>query len=335
MSSALDSLSAKARAKLKRASQPRGLEPMKARLTEERFSGPDWIFERKLDGERCLAYRTPSGVHLRSRTQHLLDRSYPELVDALEEQHCQDFVVDGEIVAFAGGVTSFSRLQGRMQIQDPEKARRTGIAVYLYVFDLVHLAGHDTTALPVRARKRLLRRALSFEDPIRWLAHRNRDGEALFADACKRGLEGLIAKRAGSPYRPGARSADWLKFKCSHEQELVIGGFTAPKGSRTDFGALLVGYNEDGALRYAGKVGTGFDRESLRALGRRLRDLERDGSPFANVHPIPAGTRWVEPRLVGQFAFSEWTRDGRLRHPRYLGLRDDKPPSEVVRERPS
>ena len=335
MSSALDSLSAKARAKLKRASQPRGLEPMKARLTEERFSDPDWIFERKLDGERCLAYRTPSGVHLRSRTQHLLDRSYPELVDALEEQDYQDFVVDGEIVAFAGRATSFSRLQGRMQIQDPEKARRTGIAVYLYVFDLVHLAGHDTTALPLRARKRLLWRALSFEDPIRWLAHRNRDGEALFADACKRGLEGLIAKRAGSPYRPGARSADWLKFKCSHEQELVIGGFTAPKGSRTDFGALLVGYNEYGALRYAGKVGTGFDRESLRALGRRLRDLERDGSPFANVHPIPAGTRWVEPRLVGQFAFSEWTRDGRLRHPRYLGLRDDKPPSEVVRERPS
>jgi bifunctional non-homologous end joining protein LigD len=308
---------------------------MKARLTDERFSDPDWIFERKLDGERCLAYRTPRGVHLRSRTRHLLDRSYPELVEALDEQQCPEFVADGEIVAFAGGVTSFSRLQGRMQIQDPAKARRTGIAVYLYLFDLLHLDGHDTTALPLRARKRLLRGAVSFEGPIRRLAHRNRDGEALFADACKRGLEGLIAKRAGSPYRPGARSADWLKFKCSHEQELVIGGFTAPKGSRTDFGALLVGYNDDGALRYAGKVGTGFDRDALRMLGRRLRDLERDEPPFPDVRPVPAGTRWVEPRLVGQFAFSEWTRDGRLRHPRYLGLRDDKPPSEVVRERPS
>ena len=253
----------------------------------------------------------------------------------MARQDCEDFVADGEIVAFAGRLPSFSRLQGRMQIDDPEKARRTGIAVYLYLFDLVHLDGHNTTALPLRARKRLLGRALSFGDPIRRLAHRNRDGEALFADACKRGLEGLIAKRADAPYQPGARSRDWLKFKCSREQELVIGGFTAPRGSRSDFGALLVGYNEDGVLRYAGKVGTGFDRETLARLGARLRDLERDRSPFADVDPVPTGTHWVEPRLVGQFAFSEWTRDGRLRHPRYLGLRDDKRPSEVVRERPS
>jgi DNA ligase D-like protein (predicted ligase) len=256
-------------------------------------------------------------------------------VHAVGRQRCQDFVVDGEIVAFAGGRTSFSRLQGRMQVQDPKRARRSGIAVYLYLFDIVHLDGYDTTGLPLRARKGLLRWALSFGGPIRWLPHRNRDGEALFADACKRGLEGLIAKRADSPYQPGARSGDWLKLKCSHEQELVVGGFTAPKGSRTDFGALLVGYYEDGALRYAGKVGTGFNRETLRRLGARLRKLERARSPFADVDPVPPGTHWVDPRLVGQFAFSEWTRDGRLRHPRYLGLRDDKRPSDVVRERPS
>jgi bifunctional non-homologous end joining protein LigD len=335
VSRALDSLSGEEHAALRRASQPRRLEPMKARLTDERFSDPDWIFERKLDSVRCLAFRTPRTVYLRSRTNHLLDRSYPELVEALEKQSCQDFVADGEIVAFAGRLTSFSRLQGRMQIDDPEKARRSGIAVYLYLFDLVHLEGHDTTALPLRARKRLLARALSFDDPVRHLAHRNRDGEALFVEACKRGLEGLIAKRADAPYRPGARTGDWLKFKCSREQELVIGGFTAPKGSRSDFGVLLVGYKEDGALRYAGKVGTGFDRETLRRLGARLRDLERDRSPFADVDPVPTGTHWVEPKLVAQFAFSEWTRDGRLRHPRYLGLRDDKRPSEVVRERPS
>jgi DNA ligase D-like protein (predicted ligase) len=335
VSGALDSLSGRERAALRRASQPRRLEPMKARLTDERFSDPDWIFERKLDGVRCLAFRTPGTVHLRSRTDHLLDRSYPELVESLAKQDCEDFVADGEIVAFAGRLTSFSRLQGRMQIDDPEKARRSGIAVYLYLFDVLHLDGHDTTALPVRARKRLLARALAFDDPVRRLPHRVREGEALFAEACKRGLEGLIAKRADAPYRPGARTGDWLKFKCSREQELVIGGFTAPKGSRSDFGALLVGYNEDGALRYAGKVGTGFDRETLGRLGARLRDLERDRSPFADVHPVPTGTRWVEPKLVGQFAFSEWTRDGRLRHPRYLGLRDDKRPSEVVRERPS
>jgi bifunctional non-homologous end joining protein LigD len=333
--SAFESLSADERAALRRAPQPRRFEPMKARLTDERFSDPGWIFERKLDGVRCVAFRTRGGVSLRSRTDHLLDRSYPELVEAFARQGSDDFVVDGEIVAFAGGITSFSRLQGRMQIADPDRARRTGIAVYLYLFDVVHLDGHDTTALPLRTRKRLLREAISFGGSVRLLPHRNRDGEALFADACRRGLEGLIAKRADSTYRPGGRSRDWLKFKCSHEQELVIGGFTAPKGSRTDFGALLVGYNEDGALRYAGKVGTGFDRETLARLGARLRELERADSPFADVDPIPPGTHWVEPRLVGQFAFSEWTRDGRLRHPRYLGLRDDKRPREVVRERPS
>ena len=156
----------------------------------------------------------------------------------------------------------------------------------------------------------------------------------MFREACEKGLEGVIAKRADSTYVHG-RSRDWLKFKCGHEQELVIGGFTAPKGSRTEFGALLVGYHEHGELRYAGKVGTGFDRRTLKDLGERLRGIERDSPPFVDVHPIPRGTRWVEPELVAQVGFTEWTRDGRLRHPRYLGLRDDKPAREVVRERAS
>jgi DNA ligase D-like protein (predicted ligase) len=306
---------------------------MKAVLHDRPFSDPDWIFERKLDGVRCLAFRTPGGVRLLSRTDKLLNNSYPELVEALEREPTPEFVVDGEIVAFSGHITSFSRLQGRMQISDPERARRTGIAVYFYVFDILHLEGHDTTRLPLRARKRLLRRALDFHGPVRFLSHRNRDGEALFADACRRGLEGLVAKRAESRYS-STRSTDWLKLKCSHEQELVIGGFTTPHGKRTDFGALLVGYYEDGELRYAGKVGTGFDQRTLSELGERMRKLERPDPTFADVHPVPKDTHWIEPRLVGQFAFSEWTRDGRLRHPRYLGLRDDKRPREVVRERP-
>jgi DNA ligase D-like protein (predicted ligase) len=334
MHDALDSLADEERRLLKPSRQPRRLEPMKAVLTDEPFSDPGWIFERKLDGVRCLVFRTPGEVRLNSRTAKLLNRSYPELVEALEGEPCQDFVADGEIVAFSGRVTSFARLQGRMQLHDPDRARRSGIAVYLYLFDLVHFDGHDTTALPLRARKRLLRKALSFAGPVRFMVHRNSDGEALFADACRRGLEGLIAKRADSPYVP-KRSRDWLKLKCSHEQELVIGGFTAPKGERTDFGALLVGYYENGKLRYAGKVGTGFDRRTLARLGQRLRRLVREEPPFVDVRPVPKGTQWVEPRLVGQFAFTEWTRDGRLRHPRFLGLRDDKPPHEVVRERPS
>jgi bifunctional non-homologous end joining protein LigD len=331
--SALDALSADERRELQRSRQPAWIEPMKAVLHDQPFSDSDWIYERKLDGERCVAYRTPKGVRLRSRTDKLLNNTYPELVEALESEASPEFVVDGEIVAFRDGIPSFSRLQGRLGIADPDRARRTGIAVYYYLFDVLHLEGHDTRRLPNRTRKKLLRAALDFHGNVRFLQHRNRDGERLYKEACRRGLEGLIAKRAEGSYL-GKRSTDWLKLKCSHEQELVIGGFTAPQGKRTDFGALLVGYYEDGELSYAGKVGTGFDQHTLSDLGEQMRKLERSDPPFADVQPIPKGTHWIEPRLVGQFGFSEWTRDGRLRHPRYLGLRDDKPPKEVVRERP-
>jgi DNA ligase D-like protein (predicted ligase) len=313
--------------------QPGRIEPMKAVLSDKPFSDPDWIFERKLDGVRCLAFRDGRAVRLFSRTGRDMNGSYPELVDALERERCEDFVVDGEIVAFDGAVTSFSRLQRRMQLSDPAAARRTGVAVFLYVFDLLRYEGEDLREFPLRERKSRLRRALSFHGPVRFTPHRNERGEELFRDACEKGLEGVIAKRADSTYR-SSRSRDWLKLKCHAEQELVIGGFTAPKGSRTEFGALLVGHYEDGDLHYAGKVGTGFGRETLADLGRRMRRIEQEKPPFVDVHPIPRGTRWVRPELVAQIAFGEWTRDGRLRHPRYLGLRDDKPAREVVRERP-
>ena len=186
--------------------------------------------------------------------------------------------------------------------------------------------------MPLRARKRLLREALTFEDPIRFTAHRNEHGEAFFAEACRKGWEGLIAKRADSAYT-ASRSRDWLKLKCDRSQELVIGGYTAPRGSREELGALLLGYHSDGELRYAGKVGTGFDRETLRDLGGRLRSLRRDDAPFANLRAIKERTAtWVAPELVAQVGFMEWTRDGRLRHPRFLGLRLDRPADEVVRE---
>jgi DNA ligase D-like protein (predicted ligase) len=302
------------------------IEPMKAVLAGTPFSDPDWIFERKLDGIRCLAIKDGSGVSLMSRTARRMNDQFPELVEALEREPSRDFIADGEIVAFRNGVTSFERLQQR---------QRKRVPVFLYVFDLPRLDGEDLRSLPLRERKARLRRALRFERPIRFNPHRKGEyGEELFREACRKGLEGVIAKRVGSPYT-GSRSRDWLKLKCHHEQELVIGGFTAPKGSRTEFGALLVGYNENGTLRYAGKVGTGFDRATLRELGARLRRLEQDKSPFAPFKPIPPSTRWVRPELVAQVAFAEWTRDGRLRHPRYLGLRDDKPASEVVREVPS
>jgi DNA ligase D-like protein (predicted ligase) len=326
-------LGAAERELLRETAMPGLFEPMKATLTDRPFSDPAWIFERKLDGVRALAFRDPDGVRLLSRTGKTM-RGYPEVAEGLGADECGRFVVDGEIVAFDGNVTSFEKLQRRMQLGRPDVARRTGVRVYLYLFDVVWLDGYDVRRLPLRSRKGLLRRSLSFEEPIRFMAHRNERGEELFEAACEMGLEGLIAKRADSPYVT-RRTRDWLKLKCHHEQELVIGGFTAPRGSRTDFGALLIGYHEDGELRYAGKVGTGFNRDTLRALGAALRRLERDTPPFADVSPLPKDTRWVEPRLVAQIGFGEWTRDGRLRHPRFLGLRDDKRPEDVVRERPS
>jgi bifunctional non-homologous end joining protein LigD len=302
------------------------IEPMKAVLSDEPFSDPDWIFERKLDGIRCIAIRDDSGVSLMSRTARRMNDQFPEIAAALEREPARDFVLDGEVVAMRDGVSSFELLQQR---------HRRRVPVYYYVFDIPCLDGEDLRPLPLRERKARLRRALEFDGPIRFNQHRRGEhGEELFREACRKGLEGVIAKRADSPYS-GRRSRDWLKLKCHAEQELVIGGFTAPKGSRTDFGALLVGYNENGALRYAGKVGTGFDHVTLRELGERLRRLEQDRSPFAPFKPVPPGTRWVRPELVAQIAFAEWTRDGRLRHPRYLGLRDDKPASDVVREVPS
>jgi bifunctional non-homologous end joining protein LigD len=297
------------------------LQPMKAVLTDERFSDPDWIYERKLDGIRCIAFKADKQVRLRSRNDLSLNGRFPEIAAALESDPVTDVILDGEVVAFDGSQTSFERLQQRGERPTP---------VFFYVFDILRFEGEDVTDQPLRERKALLRRALAFADPIRMTTHRNRDGEAYYAEACRKGWEGLIAKRADAPYTHG-RSRDWLKFKCSAEQELVVGGYTAPRGSRTDLGALLLGYYEGDDLRYAGKVGTGFTRETLRDLAARLAPLERDTSPFADEVRDRTAT-WVKPELVAQVGFSEWTRDGRLRHPRYLGLRDDKAASEVVRE---
>ena len=314
-------LSRDERALLRSAPLPTRVEPMKAVLTEERFSDPAWLFERKLDGIRCIAIKGDSGARLLSRNDLSLDARFPEVAAALAADPAKQLVLDGEIVAFSGGQTSFERLQ--------QRAERHA-AVYFYAFDLLHLAGHDTTPLPLHARRRLLRSAVDFRGPLRLTPSRKREGERFYADACKRGWEGLIAKRADAPYTHG-RSRDWLKFKCSAEQELVIGGYTAPRGSRTDLGALLLGHFENGHLRYAGKVGTGFTAATLADLAGRLAQLRRDTTPFDDVVREQHVT-WVEPRLVAQVAFTEWTRDGRLRHPRYLGLREDKAPEEVVRE---
>ncbi len=312
---------------------PSWMAPMLATLTDERFSDPDWIYERKLDGERALAFRAGGKVRLLSRNRKDIGPAYPELVDALSSEPCEDFVVDGEIVAFSKGVTSFARLQKGMQTKNPDDARTSRVAVFYYLFDILYLRGHILDRLPLRKRKTILKEAISFGGRVRYTAHRNRDGESFFEEACRKGWEGIIAKRADSRYRHG-RSTDWLKFKCARGQELVIGGFTAPQGSRIGFGALLVGYYEDGRLHYAGKVGTGYDDEFLAQFRRRLDRLARKTSPFADAVGEKRVT-WVSPKLVGEFGFTEWTGDGRLRHPRFLGLRRDKAAEDVVREEPA
>jgi DNA ligase D-like protein (predicted ligase) len=304
--------------------------PMKAVLVGEAFDDPAWVFERKLDGVRCGVVREAGRVRLLSRSGQDPDGAYPEVADALRGG--ADLVADGEVVAFERGRTSFERLQRRMQIHDPARARQSRVAVYLYLFDLLELDGEDLRARPLLERKRALRRAVRFTGSVRYTPHRREHGRAAFDHACRHGWEGIIAKRADSPYS-AKRSRDWLKIKCEMGQELVIGGWTEPQGSRQRFGALLVGYFEDSALRYAGKVGTGFDAAMLERLGDELERLERPTPPFT-ADDLPRRAHWAEAELVAQIGFTEWTRDGKLRHPRFQGLRDDKPAREVVRERP-
>ena len=323
MNPALADLAEADRGRLAAAPAPAHAAPMKAVLTDRRFSDPSWIFERKLDGIRCIAIRDGSNVRLLSRNDLPLDDRYPEIAEALTGNRCERFAVDGEVVAFDGSQTSFSLLAQRKQRFVP---------VFLYLFDILWIDGFDVRRVPLRSRKRLLRDCVGFADPVRLTPYRNERGEELFAEACRKGWEGLIAKRASSTYTE-RRSRDWLKFKCDQGQELVIAGYTDPQGARSRFGALLLGYYEGDELRYAGRVGTGFDDATLESLGRRLDALSVPASPFADPGSVDVkAPHWVEPALVAQIGFTEWTRHGRLRHPRFLGLRDDKSASEVVRE---
>lgn len=315
---------------------PAWVEPQLATLTRDRFSDPAWLFERKLDGERCLTFADSEGIRLMSRNQRDISNTYPEIAAALAAQvTAPGQILDGEIVAFRAGATSFSQLQQRLGLLHPSASLVDSVPVTYFIFDVMYAGGKDVRPLPQLERKQILRELLSFDDPLRYTEHRERDGEKYFQQACRDHWEGLIAKRAAAPYRSG-RTRDWLKFKCENAQEFVIGGYTDPQGSRQGLGALLLGYfDPDGQLTYAGKVGTGFSESVLRELHTELSRLARDTPPFA-VGKLPrTHVHWVEPRLVAEVGFSEWTTDGQLRHPRYQGLRDDKDPADVVRETPA
>jgi bifunctional non-homologous end joining protein LigD len=307
---------------------------MLATLSDRREFGDDWLLERKFDGERCVARKAGDVVSLESRTGKDLTGTYPEVRSAVLAQRARELLLDGEVVAFDGEQTSFERLQQRLGVRAPTPELAAAFPVVYCVFDLLGHDGENLTGLPLRERRARLAGAVRPRVGLRVSEAWSGDSERRFAEACRAGWEGLIAKQADAPYSAG-RSRDWLKLKCAWEQELVVGGYSDPAGSRTDFGALLVGYYEDGRLRYAGKVGTGYSAATLRTLGVRLRALEIPESPFVDARPVPRGTHWTRPELVAQIGFAEWTREGRLRQPRFLGLRDDKRPRDVVRERPA
>lgn len=333
MNALLESLPESAKKKLIKIAQPEWEEPMLATLTSRRFDDHGWAFGRKLDGARCIAYRKGNSIRLMSRNRHVMNASYPEVAEELAGEREDNFIVDGEIVAFdRDGNTKFELLQPRMGLQDPEEARRTGIQVYYHVFDILYYDGYELTQLPLIERKRVLEKALTYKNTARFLEEHIGGGLKLYNDACQKGWEGLIAKRADGPYVHG-RSEDWLKFKGIMNQEFVIGGYTEPHGKRIGFGAILVGYYQDGKLMYAGKVGTGFTEETLRDLMKKFKPLERTTSPFAG-EVKEKEVHWLEPKLVAQIGFEEWTDYLKLRQPRFEGLRYDKDPRSVIREVP-
>lgn len=311
--------------------------PMAATLVDAPFDHPGWIFEPKFDGLRVLARFDGRDLTLLSRNDKPQETVFPDVAKALRAAVTQPAVLDGEIVCFDDhGRTSFRALQQRFHLLDPAEiqARAERYPASVFLFDLLWLGGRDLTSEPLSERKQLLREAVKWSERVRWTEFREREGKALFRDACRRGDEGIIGKLLTSPY-VGRRDPAWVKIKCLGRQEFVIGGFTDPQRSRMGIGALLVGYYAGDRLRYAGKVGTGYTREVLLDLRRRLDRISRSQSPFAGDEP-PAGpgVHWVKPELVAEVAFAEWTQNGLLRQPRFEGLRTDKHPHDCRRELP-
>jgi bifunctional non-homologous end joining protein LigD len=303
----------------------RAFSPMLATLVDAPFDKPGWLFEIKWDGYRAIAEIRGGKARLYSRNRKALGDKYPEVQSALGRLGI-DAVLDGEIVALdSEGKSSFQLLQNH-----PRTGK--GELVY-YVFDLLFLGGQDLRALPLIERKKRLREILPEAPGIRFSDHVEGKGVSLFRAMQRRGLEGLIAKQADSPYREGARSGEWLKIKTQLRQEAIICGFTAPRRSRKHFGSLLLAVYEGGALHYVGHVGTGFSQESLRSLHQKLIPLRRGASPLPGAPKIAGSVTWVDPVLVCEVSFHEWTQDGIMRQPSFQGLREDKPPTEVTRER--
>jgi len=315
------------------ASLPASLSPQLATLVAEPPEGAEWVHETKFDGFRVLCRLDRGRATLFTRSGQDWTDHFPVVAEAAAALPAKSAWLDGEVtVVLDDGRSSFGALQNR-------GATKAGQQLVYFAFDLLYQDGHDLRALPLDARKQALAKLLSVKrrGPLRYVDHVDGAGAgaAFFARACAQGLEGIVSKRRGQPYVTG-RSFDWVKTKCMKRQEFVIGGFTEPKGARASVGALLVGVYEGERLRYAGKVGTGFGHATAAQLRRRLESLQRATSPFADpVKPLPRDVHWAAPKLLAEISFTEMTSDGKLRHPSFKGLRDDKPAKDVVREEPA
>jgi bifunctional non-homologous end joining protein LigD len=320
--------------------KPRFIEPMKAKLVEKPPTTGDWLYELKFDGIRLITVKNDEEVALLSRNQNEQSARFSEVVEAIKTLPVRECVIDGEVVALdEEGRSSFQLLQA-LEMEGRESP------VYFYAFDLLQLDGKSLLSLPLVARKDVLKK-LSDDagDPIRYSGPIGSDAKPLLEEVKRRGLEGIIGKLRNSVYEPGRRSGAWIKLKCINEQEFVIGGYTPPQGARKHFGAVLVGYYEDKKLVFAGKVGTGFDGKTLSMLHKKFREKERDDCPFVDL-PSKQNRQWVQgitpsmmkkmhwvnPKFVAEVKFLEWTRDGKLRAPVFVALREDKKPTDVVRE---
>jgi bifunctional non-homologous end joining protein LigD len=301
--------------------QPDFISPELATLTNKYFSKKDWIYEEKFDGIRCIVVKKDKTITLFTRNHNKLNSTFPELAEEFKKQKVKNFILDGEIVAFERGKTSFSKLQ---------QVKRKKIKVYFYVFDLMYFEKYDLTNQKLIDRKKVLKQNFQFSDIFRYTTHIEEKGEDFYQKACTQRLEGIMAKNKNSKYL-SKRTKDWLKFKCCYRQEFVIAGYTDPEGSRIGFGSLLIGYFEKGIFKYAGKVGTGYDFEFLKSFSQKLKMLEVKKSPF--LEKISEKKKhFVKLKYVAEIGFSEWTKEKKLRHPRFIGLRIDKNFKEVVRE---
>lgn len=309
---------------------------MLATLEAQPFSGSEWLFEIKYDGVRVLAERKGDTVELYGRNQTVISSRYPELRDALKHLPCDRFIIDGEIVALdESGKPSFQKLQARMHLTRAHDIERAvgAVPVEGVFFDCLALEGHDLRSVPLAQRKEFLKNLLPPLGLARYGDHVIHAGDDLFHAASEMGLEGIVAKRTNSRYL-GARSRDWIKIKCHRRQEFVVGGYTNPQGGRTGFGALHLGLYQAGKLIYVSKVGTGFDGKTLKLIWEKMQPLKCGRSPFDVRSPSGRGHTWIEPKLVCEVRFSDWTHDGGIRHPTFLGLRADKQPGDCRKDEP-